>query len=286
LGQKYKFAPPRKTEMAPAQSNFLTFDQLTLEYLEFGTGSEIALSFHGFGRHAEDFRIFQNIQGNRFKFYSFNLFHHGGSSAPTADQPLNKQEWAKVFNAWIEEQGWQKVHLFGYSLGGKVVLSLYEMLPNRVAGLWLFAPDGIKKNFWYQLVAETKYGGDLYKFAIDHPEFMLSMISSLHRVGLIKKSTRKFVLNNLSEREKRQQVYDVWNTFKKVNPDIPKIIRILHANRTSLQQFYGQHDRIIKPVLGKWFGEKIGQSEHVHILDEGHLLLTPETAGYVDGIKE
>ncbi|HBH06899.1 MAG TPA: hypothetical protein DDX92_09900 [Flavobacteriales bacterium] len=272
--------------MTPAQSNFLTFDQLTLEYVEFGTGSEIALAFHGFGRHAEDFRIFQGIQNDRFKFFSFNLFHHGKSTAPTEDQPLNKQKWAEAFEVWLEEQGWQKVHLFGYSLGGKAVLSLYEILPHKVAGLWLFAPDGIKKNFWYQLVAETQYGGDLYKFAIDHPEFMLSMIRYLYKVGLIKKSTRKFILNNLVERDKRQLVYDVWHTFKKVNPNIPRIVTSLNKNPIPVHQFFGKYDRIIKPELGLWFGEKIGQPEHVYILDQGHALLTHATLECIDSITK
>lgn len=264
-----------------AKSNFLTFDQLQLEYIEFGHGPEIALSFHGFGRHAEDFRIFEHLSDHRFTFYSFNLFHHGASSAPKSGE-VNKEILAKGIKKWLQDLDIQRVTLFGYSLGGKICLSLYEVLPELIKEIWLFAPDGIKKNFWYQLVAETKYGGDLYKFAIDHPEFMLSMISSLHRVGLIKKSTRKFVLNNLSEREKRQQVYDVWNTFKSVNPNIPKIINQLQSNPIPVYQFFGKFDRIIKPALGQWFSEKIRQQQNMSVLDQGHALLSKETVIFIE----
>jgi pimeloyl-ACP methyl ester carboxylesterase len=45
--------------------------------------------------------------------------------------------------------------LMGFSLDGRIALSVLELMPAGVSRLVLLAPDGLKINFWYWLSTQT-----------------------------------------------------------------------------------------------------------------------------------
>ena len=127
-------------------------NNLALEYLTFGKGSNIILAFHGFGRKAEDFLLFEKILEEKYTVISFNFFHHGNSSYPNdriEKNTLSVEELNDFFEYFLKEKNISRFSLMGYSMGGKICLSLLEKFANRIDDIFLFAPDGIKINFWY-----------------------------------------------------------------------------------------------------------------------------------------
>ena len=265
-------------------SNYLRFENLELEYLTYGTGEQILFAFHGFGRHAKDFEVFSKVFGEKYTIYAFNLFHHGDSKYPDERVEKNtftKHEFKTMFDQFFKEKNITSVAIMGYSLGGKIALMFTEIFPERVASLWLFAPDGIKKNFWYFVASNTWLGRSVYKYFLENPGLFFFMVNGMHQTKLINDKLKKFALNNMDEKEKRELVYKVWLTFKDTNPNMKVCIQNIRKFHIPVYQFFGQNDKVIKPKLGEWFSQKIGQESHFYVLPTGHTLLTEKTARFI-----
>ncbi len=271
-----------------SNSQFIVHNNLKLEYLTFGSGTIPLLAFHGFGRHAKDYQVFETLLGEKYTIYSFNLFHHGRSEYPEDRIEANtftKNELKIIFTQFFQSLNAPKVAIMGYSLGGKIALMFTEIFPKQVESLWLFAPDGIKMNIWYLLASKTALGRGVYRYFLENPALFFSMVNGLHRTRLINDKIRKFALNNMDEKSKRELVYKVWLTFKDTNPNMGLCIRNIQELHIPVYQFFGKNDKVIKPKLGAWFSEKIKQPENYHVLPAGHMLLTEKTGRYITNLK-
>lgn len=270
-----------------SNSQFISHNNLELEYITFGTGAIPLFAFHGFGRHAKDYQVFERLMGNKYTIYSFNLFHHGRSRYPNEriqSNTFTKSEFKLLFTNFVKEIGVDKFAVMGYSLGGKIALMFTEVFPKQVESLWLFAPDGIKMNIWYLIASKTTVGRTVYRYFLENPGLFFSMVNGLHRTKLINDKIKKFALNNMDEKSKRELVYKVWLTFKDTNPNMSLCIHNIKEQQIPVYQFFGKNDKVIKPNLGNWFSKKINQTQNFHILQTGHLLLTQKTAKYINNL--
>lgn len=270
------------------EGNYLEQGEFKLEYFTYGTGAIPLLAFHGFGRHASDFKVFEELYGEKYTMYAFNLFHHGNSAYPkerVEQNTFTKSEFTHLFSHFFESQNINQLAVMGYSLGGKIALMFTEIFPEKVKSLWLFAPDGIKKNFWYFVASNTAVGRSVYKYFLENPKLFFSMVNGMHKTKIINDKIKKFAMNNMNEKEKRELVYKVWLTFKDTNPNIKLCIQNIMKFNIPVYQFFGKNDKVIKPKLGHWFSSKINQKENLHVLQAGHTLLTTKTAGYIDGVN-
>ena len=269
------------------QSNFLDLGELKLEYLTYGTGKETLLAFHGFGRHATDFEVFEKLFGTKYTIYAFNLFHHGNSQYPKdriEQNTFTKGEFQQLFSSFFKDKQIEKIAVLGYSLGGKIALMFPEIFADKVTSVWLFAPDGIKKNFWYFVASNTLVGRNVYKYFLENPRLFFSMVNGMHKTKLINDKIKKFAMNNMDEKEKRELVYKVWLTFKDTNPDIILVIENIKKFDIPVYQFFGKNDKVIKPQLGDWFSSKINQKQNYHVLQAGHTLLTTRTVKVIEAL--
>jgi pimeloyl-ACP methyl ester carboxylesterase len=269
-------------------NQFISHNNLKFEYLTFGTGFIPLLAFHGFGRHAKDYQVFEKLFGDKYTIYSFNLFHHGKSEYPSdriQSNTFTKNEFKIIFGDFIQKLNVPQIAIMGYSLGGKIALMFTEIFPKKIESLWLFAPDGIKMNFWYLVASKTAVGRSVYRYFLENPGLFFSMVNGLHKTKLINDKIKKFAIKNMDEKSKRELVYKVWLTFKDTNPNMRLCIPNINSENIPVYQFFGQNDKVIKPQLGDWFSNKINQPENYHVLQTGHLLLTEKTSKYIEELR-
>lgn len=270
------------------KSNFHTHQNLSLEYYKFGSGLTPLLAFHGFGRHAKDFKAFISTFGNKYTIYAFNLFHHGNSKYP--ENRIEHNTWTKdefkiLFSSFLKEHSIDNMAIMGYSLGGKIALMFPEIFPQKVESLWLLAPDGVKMNLWYFFASKTKIGRSIYKYFLHQPQLFFFMVNSLRNAKLINDKIKKFAMKNMDSQAKRELVYKVWLTFKNTNPNIRLCVYNIQRHQIPVYQFYGRNDRVIPPSIGKSFSKKLKQEHNFHILNSGHQLITDKTSNYIRDLK-
>ncbi|HMC96206.1 MAG TPA: alpha/beta fold hydrolase, partial [Flavobacteriales bacterium] len=104
---------------------------VTLAYRTYGRGPIAVLAFHGFGRMGADFKVLEATLGDPCTLYAFDLHFHGESPRypGRVDEPFTPEELATFFFAFTSSIGCQRITLLGYSLGGRLALSVLEQVP-------------------------------------------------------------------------------------------------------------------------------------------------------------
>ncbi len=250
-----------------------------LEYEIYGNGAKAMFAFHGFGNYLSMFKVLEPSLGNKYTIYSFNLPYHGLSKVDdeTALHGIDKLQLHKYFKNFLWHIHATYFSLLAFSIGGKFALRLIQLFPNEVNDVYLFAPDGIKKSFWYSIVTKSSFGKWLYKRLMLHPGRYMSIINMLEKIKLVHPRTANFVRTSLNTHESREMVYNTWQCLRYLDPDIQKIQRIINERNLNVHLFFGKYDKVIPPAIGKKFVKGIRAKNSLHILDAGHQLIKEKT---------
>lgn len=257
-----------------------TKGHITLAYRTIGRGPGPIIAFHGFGRTGEDFRVFEHAWGSHFTIHAFDLPFHGESPSPSerAIMPFEQEELRDYFTAFLDRIGAERITLIGYSLGGRIALSLLATMPERIMRAVLLAPDGLHTRPWYRVFARLHWGRKRYAHFIERPERMHGVADLLHRLHLINDRMHRFVIGQTDTRAKRQLLHDVWLSFRHIEPDLDQVAANLQRNGIMVTLVFGAKDSVIEPELARRFQPKAPERITTRIVDAGHQLLTGEIA--------
>lgn len=262
------------------QAKELVYQDSLISYYCFGKGPQPVICFHGYGELARSYLFLEKYAGDDFTFYSIDLPFHGRTNWKE-----NKDFTYEILLDIIKEllstqqQGNEKLILLGYSLGGRIAISLYQNCPEKTKGLFLLAPDGLKVNVWYWLATQTFPGNRFFAFTMKHPKWFFMILKVLNRLGTVNTSIFKFVNYYIGDNQMRYLLYTRWTVLRKFKPDLKKSKKLIEKYKTPVHLIYGKHDRIILPVRGEKFRKGIEQSCKITILDTGHQVLQEK---YVD----
>jgi pimeloyl-ACP methyl ester carboxylesterase len=275
--------PPINFFQKLMQQNFLFYKDSKINYLQFGSGQKIAVCFHGYGENAGSFVFLEKYAGSVFTFISIDLPFHGktewkdGFDFSAGDLANIVHEILKTNNLAAKD-GNPFLTLIGFSLGGRMVLSLYEMMPQHVEKILLLAPDGLKVNFWYWLSTQTWAGNRLFSFTMHHPGWFFGLLKLFNRLGLVNAGIFKFVNHYIRDKEIRKLLYLRWTSLRKIKPNVKKIKALISTHETRVNLVYGQHDRIILPARGRKFVWGIEPYATLNVIPSGHQVLDEKHA--------
>lgn len=260
-----------------------THGTLTLHYRSMGSGPVPLIAFHGFGRTGEDFHVFGPALGDHFTIHAFDLPFHGSSPTPPerAERPFTPAELRDFFTAFADHIGARKVMLVGFSLGGRVALSLLGSMPDRIARTVLLAPDGLIPRPWYRRTASSSWGRARYRRFIDRPRRVHGIINALHRLGLLHDKMHRFLISQTDSIHKRRLLHDVWLSFRHIEVDRHALRTMLQAHHLPVDLVFGSYDTVIPPKLGDRLARQAPDTIKVHVLPLGHQLLTAEVGAYL-----
>ncbi len=243
----------------------------TIGYYRFGSGPKTVVCFHGYGEEAAIFDFLANYAGNQYTFHSIDLPFHGKTEwengltcTPTDLQQIVEQ---------IIGTHNPSFSLMGFSLGGRVALSLYQTIPQKIEKIILLAPDGLKINFWYWLATQTWMGNKFFAFTMRKPHWFFGLLSLLNKLKLLNASIFKFVKYYIGDAEVRRLLYTRWTTLRKIKPDLQKIKNLTRKNKTPVRLVYGKHDRIILSSVGEKFKKGIEEHCTLTVIHSGHQVL-------------
>src|SRR5690349_2218871 len=105
----------------------------------------MAFCFHGYGEEAGSFSFLDKQAGQLYTFISIDLPFHGqtewneGLNCTTSDLAQIIESILKLENLQHPTSNLQ-LSFIGFSLGGRVALTLYEKMPSKIEKLVLIAP--------------------------------------------------------------------------------------------------------------------------------------------------
>lgn len=253
------------------------YKDFLLEYKVFGKGKEYILAFHGMGRNADDYKIFEDSLGKKYTIIAINLFHHGGSEYPKDrifDNQLKKGEFVEHIEKLLSELGIDRFSLIGYSLGGRFVLTLVQYLHKRIDRVILIAPDGLKKSVYNRFTTRTSLGKSFVKWMVSYPEAFFDLIDSLHRYKLISTKGKKVIGIHFDSHERRLLMRNAISSFKYIEPNLRKITKNINNDHIELVMIFGKYDFIIPAKLGEHFLKNITSNKKMYIIKSSHNILT------------
>jgi pimeloyl-ACP methyl ester carboxylesterase len=253
-------------------TRFLDFRQSRVHYRVSGHGPHLTVCLHGFGEYAKTFDPLAAALPNQ-TLVAIDMPWHG-ETIWREGMDLNVGDWIALIRA-IPEIGERNFGLIGYSMGGRISLSMLEQIPEAISYLVLIAPDGLKINRWYWLATQTRAGNQLFRYTMEHPQWFLKLLAAGRRVKLVNESILKFVRIYVDNDNMRQAVYRVWTTMRRFHPSLPKVKALILQHRIPVYLIFGKYDRIIPPSNGHGFISGLGTLAIMQILDVGHQILHP-----------
>lgn len=265
--------------MTNQQSHIFSIGDNKLHYLKFGSGNKLLFAFHGFGDTAWQFKVLEHSFGKSYTVISIDLPFHGLSEWHEGEilKPKDLLGFIDHINDAFQVT---RFSMAGFSLGGKLVLGLYQLAPHRIDQLWLFAPDGLKKNIWYNLAVNTGPGQWLFRYFLHHPEHFFRFIRILVSIKLIRKEYVQFLSQQLDSIEKRMLVINIWTCMREFATRPKQLKGLVRTHNTPVYLFAGRYDTIIRPSFGRSFTGNLPSAELI-ILDKGHYLLKDYLNPYI-----
>ncbi|HKZ66531.1 MAG TPA: alpha/beta hydrolase [Chitinophagaceae bacterium] len=268
------------------EHRLLAYKNSKLSYYRFGSGPRHVVCFHGYGEEASLYSFLEKYAGGQFTFYSIDLPFHGRTKwneglnfSHTDLQQIVRDILTEA--TWQRKTGNEKLILLGFSLGGRIALSLYQAQPENVDKIILLAPDGLKVNFWYWFSTQTWAGNKLFSFSMKYPGWFFTFLKAVNKLGLVNASVFKFVNYYIGNKEARQLLYQRWTGLRKLKPNLQKVKNLIRKYKTQTHLVYGKYDRIILPVRGEKFQKGIEEFCIVTVIASGHQVLHEN---HVEGI--
>lgn len=251
----------------------LAYKQSMISYYRFGTGPQPVICFHGYGEKAKSWLFLEPYTRGDYTFIAIDLPFHGDTSWKETTA-FNIDDVVAITRQLMAQSTFEKLPLLmGFSLGGRVALSLYESDPSQYAGMVLLAPDGLVVNPWYWLATQTWLGNRLFRFTMQHPRWFFALLKAMNRMRLVNASVYKFVSHYIGDPEFRIQLYSRWTALRKLKPNLAGIKRSIAINKTRVKLLYGKYDRIILPSRGEKFQQGIEPYCELILLNSGHQVL-------------
>ncbi len=261
----------------------LTYRNSTIGYYRFGYGPKTVVCFHGYGEDASMFGFLDKYAGNQYTFCSINLPFHGKTEWKDSFT-FTHSDLLQIVEKIVEEVSLKdhphnsvgtnlKLSLMGFSLGGRIALSLYQAIPEKIEKIVLLAPDGLKVNFWYWLATQTWAGNKFFAVTMKKPGWFFGLLKLLNKLKLVNASIFKFVHYYIGDAEVRRLLYTRWTTLRKLKPDVKKIKSHIREYKTPVRLVYGKHDRIILSSVGNKFKKGIEKYCTLTVIHSGHQVL-------------
>jgi pimeloyl-ACP methyl ester carboxylesterase len=260
------------------EHRFISYKNSQVSWYRFGSGQQPVICFHGYGESGSYFSFLEQNAGNQFSFFAIDLPFHGKTEWNEGLDFTSEDLW-QIINTILKENRSKlliadsRLSLLGFSLGGRVALSLYQAIPDRIEKIVLLAPDGLKVNFWYWLSTQTWIGNKVFYFTMQNPTWFFGFLKIFNWLGLVNSSIFKFVKYYIDNKKVRHELYNRWITLRSLRPNLSKIKSLINQHETRCRLIYGKHDRIILSERGEKFRKGIEEYCSVSVIESGHQVL-------------
>ena len=262
------------------ESCYIEIDGSRVHYLLTGGGTDVAIAFHGYGLDAGSLQLLADSMAPGYKFLSVDLPYHGRTE--WGGGPLNKHKLVALAKALAARHGTARFTLVGYSLGGRVCMTLAELVPELVEQMVLIAPDGLVFNFAYYLATHNIAGKRLFHYILRKPSGFFKLADWLVKRKVISNSKHKFVTQYLESRAAREMLGKVWRDTSDLIPEHRKLKQNLTAYRIPVNIFMGSFDSVIPVEHADKFAAGL-PTVKLTLLQKGHKILDAQTAAQIAG---
>lgn len=267
------------------KSEYLIYRSSMIHYVRSGHDGIPLICFHGYGEEATTFGWLAPHLAPGHALIAIDLPFHG-RTVWNEDHDMRPDDLMQIVETILEasphpDTPIQRPQLLGYSLGGRIALSLYQLDPAYFQKVVLLAPDGLRMNPWYWFATQTRAGNLFFRFTMQKPGWFFGILRAANKLGLVNSSVFKFVNHYIGDPEVRRSLFQRWTGLRRFRPSLKKIRHAILQQHTPFRLVFGRFDRIIKPGPGQRFCASIANHGRIRTIRSGHQLLQPEHADVI-----
>jgi len=252
-------------------TDFIAIGDGKIAYRVMGNGQKLMLAFHGFDEDSEKFMVVEPSLGKEYTIIAFDLPFHG-NTVWNEHFLLTPNHLKKLANEIMLRFKKERFSAMGYSLGGKIVMSLIMQAASKIDDVILIAPDGIKNNVWYNISTYPAFGRALFRLFIDFPYPFMLLLRLLNLLKIINDGTMKIVKLRGETKAKRLKVYNTWLCLRELEENMNLVKKAINTYAIKVYLIFGKYDPVIKPELGQSFSKGLDNCKLI-VLDKGHNLM-------------
>ncbi len=260
-------------------SQFIKLGESLFHYNRYGSGPNWIFCFHGYGESGESFALFEPYLGETHTLIAVDIPFHGKTewNGPLLLEP---QLLIQFINS-ITDDSQSRVTFLAYSMGGRIALRLFELMPDRIQSMVLVAPDGLHQNKWQWFTTKTSVGNWIFKNTMQNPQWLFQLIKMARFLKLLNPSISKFVHYYLDDPKERAELYKIWTTTRRFRPSLANLKTLVKDHNVPLQLIFGKYDRIILTKRGTHFSKDLKELVKVFEIKAGHQLLQKKYASII-----
>ncbi|OHX68146.1 alpha/beta hydrolase [Flammeovirga pacifica] len=209
-----------------------------------GSGKKLLVCFHGYGQTSDVFSPISKLT-DEYTILSISLPYHSGNDlfdkSLSTNYPLTVYHYILHFARVNHFKSWQ---LCGFSIGARLALFSYKQNPKKCDTLFLVAPDGVGKNYYFPALTH-KFINPVFKYIMSKNRLLTRIISSIKSIHLISPHLAQFALNSVDSKEKSKKIAKTWIALRKARISNKKFKKLLHKHHTPFYLVSGVSDRVI-----------------------------------------
>ena len=247
-----------------------------------GNGDNILVAFHGYGQNHSVFEHLAELMNESHCIWCVDLAFHGENTEINQEFQFDKQYVNELINKILISSGKSQVGLLGYSIGGRIALSVASLVPEKISEIFLFAPDGLPVSKAYYFLTHSWIGTALFRRFVSRAGFAIFLVKLGKEVKLLSSKLAGYYLFEIATLEKRRQLFLTWLSYKKA---LPNKENLSNWNKNGeVTCVLGMHDGVIPLKKTQKVLKEILPDSRVIVLEAGHNLLSEKVikklAGY------
>lgn len=251
---------------------FLPFSRSSICYYMSGHGKQLLIAFHGYSNDSHIFDVLLPALQNDFIFISIDLPIHGNTR--WRDGLFTSGKLNKIISQIIEKEKLPQVYmLMGFSLGGRIVMSLFQQFPQQVSSMILLAPDGLYQGKWYRFIAQSFIGTRITAYFLKHPETAMRILNWSKKNHIINAHVYLYAQGLLNSRRERMLLYARWTFMRKMRPSLKKVCKAINTYKVPVKLVFGKGDTITPEHNADYLLANAPSFVEFQEWEAGHLLL-------------
>ncbi len=176
-----------------------------------GSGQKIMVAFVGFAQEADELEDWVDELPDYTVYF---IDWDDKVTDSSHDTSLSAEDWLTAFKAFLDAHKINKFEMLGFSLGTRLALEAASALNERVDRLWLLAPLGVIRNYWYSLATRWP-GRGIFRYFLDKPEKLVWWANRLLAIRGISSGMARVVRLYSKDKKALQRVYQAWQFCRK-----------------------------------------------------------------------
>ncbi len=237
-----------------------------------GNGDNILVAFHGYGQNHSVFEHLAELMNESHSIWCVDLAFHGENAEINQEFQFDELYVNELINIILLSSGKSKVGLLGYSIGGRIALSVTSIVPDKISEIFLFAPDGLPVSKAYFFLTHTWLGTALFQSFENSAGFAIFLVKLGKGIKLLSSKLAGYYLFEIATLEKRRQLFFTWMSYKRA---LPNKENLSNWNKNGeVTCVLGKHDGVIPLNKTQKKLKEIFPDSRVIVLEAGHNLLS------------